>query len=198
MDLNLEGMNIIVLAKNHNPSIVSKEWLKDNKIIENNIINFAHTPAFSVVETETFSFVEDPDRLQVSIKKDVPENIERLQKIVSKYVEHLPETPYTAAGINYLYSIYSKKDGIKSIYLVNEEKFDKLFPENYQLGGFIKFNYGDFLVRLSLQPEDENKIIADINFHSEVQNAQGIIDMIEKCLQTKEKAEEILEELFDE
>jgi len=197
MDLKLNGVNIVILAKNHNPSIISKEWLRDKKIIEGDITNFVHTPAFSVVETEIVSIVEDPDRLQISLKKDFPENVTRLQEIACRYIEQLPETPYTAIGINYLYSIYSEKNVMTRIYSVNEEKFSKLFPESYQLGSFIKFKYGDFLVRFSLQPED-SKIIADINFHCEVQNTQGIRDGMERFPQTKGKAEEILEEFFGE
>ncbi|AKB76253.1 hypothetical protein MSLAZ_2992 [Methanosarcina lacustris Z-7289] len=197
MDLKLDGMNIIILAKNHNPSIISREWLRDKKIIEGDITNFAHTPAFSVVETETVSIVADPERLQISLKKDFQENITKLQEIADRYVEQLPETPYTAIGINYLYSIPSEKDAMKRICSVDEEKFGNLFPESYQLGSFIKFKYGDFLARLSLQPED-SKIIADINFHCEVYSAQGIREMIERAPQTKGKAEEVLEEFFGE
>jgi len=197
MELKLDGVNVVILAKNHNPSIVSREWLRDKKIIEGDITNFAHTPAFSVVETEMISIVEDPERLQISLKKDFSENITKLQEIANRYVEQLPETPYTAIGINYLYSIYSEKDAVKRIYSVNEEKFSKLFPVSYQLGSFIKFKYEDFLVRLSLQPED-NKIVAEINFHCEVQSAQSIREMTERFPQTKEKTEEILEEFFGE
>lgn len=197
MDLKLDGMNIVILAKNHNPSIVSREWLRDKKIIEGDIINFAHTPAFSVVETEMISIIEDPERLQISLKKDFSKNITKLQEIADRYVEQLPETPYTAIGINYLYSIYSEIDAVKRIYSVNEEKFSKLFPESYQLGSFIKFKYGDFLARLSLQPAD-NRIVAEINFHCEVQSAQSIREMIGKFPQAKEKTEEILEEFFGE
>jgi hypothetical protein len=34
MAFSLTEANIVVLAKNHNPSIVYKEWLTQNKIID--------------------------------------------------------------------------------------------------------------------------------------------------------------------
>lgn len=196
MELLLTGANIVILAKNHNPSIVSKEWLIQKKIIEGDIINFAHTPAFSVVETDTFSFVEDPDRLQISVKNDIQNKIGMLSKMAKSYVSELPETPYTAIGFNYLYSISSEKDILKHIYSVDDDKFKKLFSENYQLGGIIKFNFNDFLVKTNLQPND-NKIIADVNFHCDLKDVDELLDKIESCIETEHRSEEILEELFN-
>ena len=68
MEISLIGANIVVLAENHNPSIISKDWLSQKGIIKDNVISFTHTPAFSVVETENFSFFVDPDRLQLTLK----------------------------------------------------------------------------------------------------------------------------------
>jgi len=196
MELLLTGANIVILAKNHNPSIVSKEWLIQKKIIEGGIINFAHTSAFSVVETDTFSFVEDPDRLQISVKNDIPNKIGSLSKMAKSYVNELPGTPYTAIGFNYLYSISTEKDILKHIYFVDDEKFKKLFSENYQLGGIIMFNFNDFLVKTNLQPDD-NKVIADINFHYDLKNVDELLDKIEEHIETEYKSKEILEELFN-
>ena len=76
----LSGTNIVILARNYNPSIVSKEWLYEKNIVRETVTNFVHTPPLSVVETGHISFVLDDNRLQISLKSIITENIETLPK----------------------------------------------------------------------------------------------------------------------
>ncbi len=202
MDISLIGANIIILAKNHNPSIISKEWLSQKNIIADNFINFTHTPAFSIVETESFSLVVDPDRLQLAVKGDIQNNIDALEQSILTYVQALPEVPYTAIGFNFLYNIEARKDIIKEILHPPDEIFNKLFSENYQLGGIIKFNSDGFLVTINLQPNinnnEYNEIRADVNFNYLLVDSSKTSDIIEKHNQMKETSGNILERLFSE
>ena len=202
MDISLIGANIVVLAKNHNPSIISKEWLSQKEIIDGDFVNFTHTPAFSIVETEFFSLVVDPDRLQLTIKSDIQNNVDTLEQSILTYVQALPEVPYSAIGFNFVYNLVSKKAIIKDIFNPSDEKFKKLFTENYQVGGIIKFNHDGFLVTISLQPNNtnnvNNEIKADFNFHYLLGDSSEISDAILKHKQMKETSENILEMLFSE
>ncbi len=201
MDISLIGANIVILAKNHNPSIISKEWLSQKNIFVDNFINFTLTPAFSIVETESFSLVVDPDRLQLAVKVDIQNNIDALEQSILTYVQALPEVPYTAIGFNFLYNIEARKDIIKEILHPPDEIFKKLFSENYQLGGIIKFNSDGFLVTINLQPNINNKyneIRADVNFNYLLRDSSETSDIIEKHNQMKEMSGNILERLFSE
>lgn len=202
MDISLIGANIVILAKNHNPSIISKEWLSQKKIIGDDFVNFTHTPAFSIVETEFFSLVVDPDRLQLAIKSDIQNKVDTLEQSILTYVQALPEVPYSAIGFNFIYNLVARKDVIKEIFHPSDEKFKELFSENYQLGGIIKFNSDGFLVTISLQPNISNnvnnEIKADFNFHYLLRDFSEISDVIGKHKQMKEISESILETLFNE
>jgi hypothetical protein len=202
MDISLIGANIVILAENHNPSIISKEWLSQKRIIVDDFIKFTHTPAFSVVETEFFSLVVDQDRFQLSIKGDFQNKIEDLKQSMLTYVQALPEVPYSAVGFNFLYKIEVKKDVIKEIFRPPDEIFKELFSENYQLGGIIKFKNAGFLVTINLQPNNNNneyhEIKADVNFHYSLGDSSETSDVIEKYYQMKETSENILERLFIE
>lgn len=197
MDISLIGANIVILAKNHNPSIISKEWLSQKKIIDDDFVNFTHTPAFSIVETEFYSLVVDPDRFQLAIKNDIQNKVDTLEQSVLTYIQALPEVPYSAIGFNFLYNLVAREDIIKEILHPSDEIFKELFSENYQLGGIIKFNSDGFLVTITLQPNN-NEIKADCNFHYLLGDLSEISDVIGKHKQMKETSERILEKLFSE
>lgn len=198
MELSLDSANIVILAKNHNPTIVSKEWLTQKEILTGEIVSFVHTPAFSVTETDIFTFIVDPERLQISIKENISENIEILSKIAKAYITKLPETPYTAIGFNYLYKIATERKSLKNILSPNDEKFKKLFSEDYQLGGSIRFKFENFLVIINFRSENDGKIVADFNFNFNSEDVGKIIEKIETHATIKRKSEEILEELFND
>lgn len=195
--ISLKNINIVILAKNHNPSIVCKDWLMQRKIIEENIINFIHTQPLSFVETTNFNLVVDLERIQISVKEITPKNIETLQKMTENYVSNLPETPYTAIGFNFVYHITANKEIMKDIFVLNEEKFKKLFSENYQIGGKIIFEWNGFKITLSIQPQSQDEFITNINFHTDIKGAEGIKNKLKVFHDVRKKTEEILGGLFN-
>jgi hypothetical protein len=195
-DFSLSGTNIVILAKNHNPSIVTKEWLAQKEIIEEEVVNFTHTPLFSLVETANFNLIVDPNRLQISVKETIPENIENLPKIIKTYITKLPETPYTAMGVNYSYRITMGGRSLRDIFSFDDKILRKTFSNDYRLGITVHFTFSDFVVSVNLQPSNE-ELTADLNFHFISKNPEEIKRRVEVYSELKNKAEEILEGLFD-
>ena len=191
---SLTGANIVILAKNHNPSIISKEWLTQKEIIKEAVVNFVHTPPFSLIETDNFKLIVDSARLQLSVKTVNPKNIDTLPKITGSYVIQLPETPYTAIGFNYSYRIGAEKSP-SEIFSVDTKKFKKIFSDGFRLGGTIHFKFQDFAVRINLQPSNK-EFLADFNFHLEPVNLEKMKINLDAYSTLRKKAEEILEELF--
>jgi len=203
MEFLLKRTNIVILAKHHNPSIISKEWLTQKKIVKEEIKEkFVHTPALSLIETDNFTFVVDSDRLQITVKKLNPQNIESLPQIAKKYISHLPETPYTAMGFNFVYhlSVENAKRELDALFSPDDKKFKKSFSENYQLGTTIRFKLKSFIVKIYLDSLSENnKIIANFNFHSSFENKsiEEVKDRLAEYSTMKGKAEQIIGELFN-
>ena len=148
----LSGANIVILARNYNPSIVSKEWLYQKNIVRETVTNFVHTPPLSLVETEGISFVLNENRLQISLKSVNPESIETLPKIATSFVSCLPETPFVAVGFNYGYYLAKGSSHIEALFSPNDAKLKELFSENYEIGGIVSFSFKDFIVRMSAPP----------------------------------------------
>ena len=145
----LSGTNIVILARNYNPSIVSKEWLYEKNIVRETVTNFVHTPPLSVVETERISFVLDENRLQISLKSITTESIESLPKIAAGFVSCLPETPFVAVGFNYTYNIPKETSRLKTLFALDNTKLKELFSENCEVGLIVSFPFKAFIVFLA-------------------------------------------------
>ena len=188
---------MIVLAKNHNPSIVSKEWLTRNKIIEEEITSFTHLPVVSVIDTNSFNLVVDPERLVLSVKKISYDNLTMLPKIISKYITQLPETTYTAIGFNYHYRFEISQKKLKDTLLVDTSKLKELIRGDYGFGGIVTFQFNDFVVTLTFRPtSDTEETTGEFNFHHKCRNREEMTRKLLEHPKTKKRAEELLGGLF--
>ena len=190
----LSGTNIVILARNYNPSIVSKEWLYEKNIVRETVTNFVHTPPLSVVETGQISFVLDENRLQISLKSITTENIETLPKIAAGFVSSLPETPFVAVGFNYSYNIPKESSRLRTLFALDDTKLKELFSENCQAGLIVSFPFREFFVRMSAPPAKDKatRITIDFNFHSDSRGADEVKKRLKLHSKTIEKTEEIL------
>ena len=195
----LSGTNIVILARNYNPSIVSKEWLYDKNIVRETVTNFVHTPPLSVVETERISFVVDENRLQISLKNITTDSIESLPKIAAGFVSCLPETPFVAVGFNYSYSIPKETSRLKTLFALDDTKLRELFSENYEVGLIVSFPFKAFIVRMTAPPiiGKITRITMDFNFHSDSHGADEVKKRLKLHPETIEKTEEILRGLSE-
>jgi hypothetical protein len=190
----LTGTNIVILARNYNPSVVSKEWLYEKNIVRDTVINFVHTPPLSVVETEGISFVLDENRLQISLKSITPESIESLPKIAAGFVSCLPETPFLAVGFNYTYNIPKETSRMKTLFVLDDTKLKELFSGNCEVGLIVSFPFKTFIARMTALPRigEITRIIMDFNFHSDSRGADEVNKRLKLHPETIEKTEDIL------
>ena len=195
---SLEGINIVILAKSYNPSIVSKEWLYEKNIVREAVRNFVHTPVFSLIETERISLVLAEDRLQISLRNISPENTESLPDIATKFVSHLPETPYTAVGFNYDYHGPKASTYIEALFSPDEAKLRELFSHDYEIGMTVLFQFKEFIARMSATPlgGENAKTAIHFNFHSDSPGAEKVKERLKLHSQAVERAEEILRRLI--
>jgi hypothetical protein len=197
--------NIVVLAKNHNPAIASVDWLKKIISDEEDAINFTNTPVFSVCEFQSFIFTVTPDHLQVVPKTPSEPNVPKLQKVVSNYIEALPETPYTAVGLNYIWivSFDSQEDAsglLKRLFIADESRIKtSLERNNYQAGGILVFEDEIFRTRLLVEAVKEfpNNISCNFNYHSDVKDFKYALQAISVYQEKNIESKQIVSHLFE-
>lgn len=106
MIINNNFISIVFLG-HFNPAILSKEFLKDNKIFitEERIIKENSNPIFKSIEFEKVKIIVDLDRFQV-----VEENVNDFSKnrvidLAFNYIKTLKFTPIRIAGINFNFNV---------------------------------------------------------------------------------------------
>jgi hypothetical protein len=96
--------SLVLLAQNHNPSILSPDFLGAKKIVEGPPSSFAHTPVVSVVEyaEKHLAINVTADRFTANFSGNITdESVAATANIVRSYFACLPETPINAVGINF-------------------------------------------------------------------------------------------------
>jgi len=186
--------SIIILAKNHNPSIVTRDWLVNNKILDK-IEESINIPIVSVARSKDFDLIVDPDRLLLRVRKICDSNIKLLSSISKRYIEKLPETPYKALHFKFIYEVKGNKD-LKDIFNPRDDLFKRIFSIDYKIGGTVHFKFKKFSATVSLQPGVGNKIIGDFTFRFKSDDKEEIKAQLTQHKEARKKSEKILGGLF--
>jgi len=116
--------SVVIVANDHNPSIIDSDFLKTNGIAGKEwrrVGDAISTPAFSKVAYDNnLSITVDPNRLNIVDRSgDLAVTKSPAREVARKYIEVLPHIRYSAIGINFRV-FYEKEDpdqAIKSQYL---------------------------------------------------------------------------------
>ena len=189
--------SIVLLANSHNPTIVTNEWLTRKKILTESAVDFTHTPMFSTVETPTFLLYVDPQRLRLDVKTFNHDSLYKLPNIIEKYVEALPEVPYSAVGFNSRWQVPDTplREILKADFTGDSELFEKVFGGQHNVGGIVLWQYGSFRVQLTANPAQANPAI-DFNYHSEVEMVTGLYERLSKFVDVTAHANAIVNDLL--
>lgn len=190
--------NIVLLASNHSPGIVSKEWLNQKGIVTETPEDFTNTPEFSAVETANYLVQVDPQRLNIDLKNPDENMLTRLPVMATQYIEALPEVPYRLVGLNFNWIVQlGNLDVLKSIFIANPEHFNEIFPEgDYYIGGIVLYDYNAFGLRLIIQPENDNNVLFAFNYYSDVSNINDLSSKISQFSEVTKHARTIVTKLL--
>ena len=160
-------------------------------------MDFTHTPYFSSVETANFIFYVDPQRLRVDVKSINQESLSELPKVVEKYVEKLPEVPYSAVGFNSRWQAHDMPHTsmLKAIFTGYPKLFTNVFGEQHNIGGIVLWQYEAFQVRLTANPAEANPGI-DFNYHSDIEDVDDLYEKLDRFVRCTSYAEKIVNDLL--
>lgn len=202
MNAILNKTAIIILAESHNPTIVSPEWLRDKGIMDEKPTNFAHTPVLSIFESESCQILVDQNRFQMTPKNLELPCINRCQKATVDYVTALPETPYTAIGLNYTWQVNIGENADNNIIKLSfagsniENSFEGY--EDVLLGGKLTAKKENYVLQLIIDPSDKSILSFHFNFHFDTKGKgfEFVNQCIAKYISNYDVSKQIIEKII--
>jgi hypothetical protein len=190
-----KNFNIIIFAQNHNPTIISKEWLTEKGMLKEKVNSFAHTPVFSVIETDDYDLMVDPERLMLGSKDSSEGKIKRVLEITKAYSDNLPEIPYKSLEMRYIFEIDSDEKHLKELFAKDDNLFKSVFGENYGIAGILKSEFEGFHFNAKFLKFKE-KIIGDISYTLSISKNKDINKGLQQYPRLLNKSQEIIKVIF--
>ena len=224
MNILLENLSIVIIAKDFNVSIFKPFWLIKNNIFHEEELqgNIVITPPAVQIPAQDFQFTVLPDRLQMVIPRRYPNAEADIARIVKQTVKTLPHTPYTAVGLNFNYLVAPKSEDAFSAWnrslfaspLASKLQLPK--DENARFGSYVSFDVLGTRLKIDIRPVKaapnienlckfwhvgQDLIRINFNFHSDVANmaspADSVLDKLGKwgeALTLSQKLTEMISE----
>ena len=214
---DIRELSIVLLAENHNPTILNPDFLKYNEIVPFDW-ELAESPVCvdsiaQVFYKNDIRIIAQFDRLNFTenISSKLLEDID-VPNVSSKYIEVLPHVNYRAIGINPRGHVVVQNQHEADIFVLNKlvskgpwTKFKNTIPKatvqfNYPLDfGFLILKVEDTILSL---PNEEKvpAIVFSGNFHRDVSggNTNEIIEKLKKIIKSWSSDVELFKELIEE
>ncbi len=206
-NFTLDSVSVIILAREHNPTIVNPDFLKGNGIVGSDWETADNPPLLSSPGLAIVSFRNgiqwhvDPNNLtiQEEVNGDFKESY-LVHKCAEKYVEVLRYVPYTALGMNWHLSIGAEEplNWVKNRFLREGEWQSSIEP--LSIGFKIPPSW---TLTLNVRGRgNERSIGLDCNHHTEIGHEYRELERIRLALNKfssfQEDLKQTLKKYFEE
>lgn len=199
LNKSLKIENVVILATNFNPSIVSSVWLVSKGICSADEIlpNSFNTPQFSQIVCTDFQILVLPDQVQFSKSANFQGDFTTVVKSkLSRILKELPEVPYRSAGINFHWFVNDLSGDIgvlsRKLFYNNESKiYNEFNNQSSHFGAYLSRDFSGSRLKLDIKPvifaENNQAPISAIqfafNFHADFNGEnlhQKVLDYLNK------------------
>lgn len=161
-------------ANNHNPSIITPEWMKSKELLPEKINTHETKINNREFKTKNYLFLVCYEQVIVKVTKhqqlldiyldglehsEVGDNclITNIPDIFIKYIEILPEVPYRGIDIVHDFNVYSADVELEDLFSLDYDMFTGI-GKDLKLGGFLQFDFlgYDAFVRFAPYKKDIN------------------------------------------
>jgi len=160
MNLGLPEASAVVVANQFNLSIVTQYWLIKHEIISEKDFkeNCIFSPGFSDIRTDYLQFILTPQSLTFSpLLDDSEKQAELANNKLGSIIRLLPETPYSALGINFVWHVDPEQISVNEIgrNLFFKEKsplFKEFDNKDAKFGAYMSKDILGFRLKLDIKP----------------------------------------------
>lgn len=211
MPVEFAGANVVVTARQFNPSILSQMWLVDHEIIARDAptAGCLFSEGVVLVNNEQFNLLVVPPQLQLTPSANAEDDAELIARVAGGIVHNLPETPYQAVGLNFQWFLWSDDRSMNEI--TRAMFFDAARPTYRQFqsddalfGGYFSKNVLGCRLKLDVKPttiEHEGqkleRLLFAFNYHLDAAGdgaAATIVEHLGRWNAARQEADQIVNE----
>ena len=171
----VNNVSVVIAAQSHNPSIVNPDFLRNNKIVTEDLKPegpILITPVVAQIKYRDIAWGITPE--QCTIHEEVDAGFKEsyhVYQCAQKYIEVLKYIPYQALGLNWqiLFTLDTdSNEWIKSKFLKDGELQNEIAGVEITL----KLQPDSFSIcSLTTKISDHNSVIVNCNFHFQLKNS---------------------------
>jgi len=198
MAIKCIGSNVVIAAKQFNPSILSQLWLVKHQIIAENEFepNLVITDVMVQVATKQFQLIAVPEQFQFAPAADEANAASLIQDKIGKIVSNLSHTPYTGIGMNFLWHLIPEEEVIpaltrKIFFRENIDPFKSFDTADAHFGGYMSKNIFGGRLKLDIRPvksleksieNGKSFLMFAFNFHRDIKGDENPVASINEFL----------------
>jgi len=160
MNIFVENLSVVIVAKDFNISIFKPFWLLKNNILNEQELqgNIVITPPAVHIPTDNFVLMVLPDRLQMTMPRQYRDAKDDIARILGGIIKTLPHTPYTALGLNFNYFVAPEAEDAFSSWnkqLLASSLSNKIYPEQDEgtrFGSYLSFDVLGTRLKIDIKP----------------------------------------------
>lgn len=202
MEASLKTANVVIAAKQFNPTIFDQIWLLDNGIATREELQgenaFVLTAPFVQFCAPSFVLVVLPDQLQFT-PDPVDEGAGQLVvEKVGRIVTLLPHTPFVAAGLNFVWHLSLDAAAFgefsKSLFFRENPLYSAFQEDDARYGGYLSKSTLGTRLNLDVRPvrtaapDGPEAIQFAFNFNLDLPRGQAAVEQITALLRRWDEA----------
>jgi len=214
MELSLKSANVVVAARQLNPTIFDQIWLIDNEIATREDFQgenaFMLTPPFVQFRSPAFVLVVLPEQLQFTPQPLTERAGQLVLDKVGRIVRLLPHTPYVAVGLNFVWHVIPEaaqfREFSKSLFFRNNPLFTAFDADDARYGGYLSKDTLGARLKLDIKPlrmgppgDGTEALQFAFNYNLDLPKSaaavQQILEMLRRWDEARDQSQELVQAL---
>ena len=213
MKMEMNPANVVIIARQFNPSIISQYWLIKNGIFTEEEVqpDSIFSPVIANVHSRDCQVLVLPEQLQFMSQLADQSGQELLISKLGKIVQALPHTPFVAVGLNFSWQVYDEDDASnaalgRKLFFRDDSLLYKFFDvDDARFGSYMSRDILGCRLKLDIKPVTvpcpegtSNRLLFGFNFHlqlTEDDKAESILKLFQKWDEAKETAVSLMKQI---
>ena len=213
MKMEMNPANVVIIARQFNPSIISQYWLIKNGIFTEEEIqpDSIFSPVIANVHSRDCQVLVLPEQLQFMSELADQSGQELLISKLGKIVQTLPHTPFIAVGLNFSWQVYDEDDASnaalgRKLFFRDDSPLYKFFDvDDARFGSYMSRDILGCRLKLDIKPVTvpcpegaSNRLLFGFNFHLQLiedDKAESILNLFQKWDKAKETAVSLMKQI---